>query len=155
MNLLNRSEIDRSFSQIFVRWGAQLLLVAACGCGSGSRGLAPVSGVVTLDGKPLAGGTVSFQPKAPPGSTIAGKGSAAKCDADGRFMLATIDDRPGAVIAEHRVAIWGPNRPQNAASDSAPVSPDMVPAKYNFDSTLTFAVPSEGTDKANFDLTSK
>jgi hypothetical protein len=131
------------------------VLIVCLGCGGPQKPLAPVSGVIKLDGKPLAGGSVFFQPKAPPGSTVAGKGSSGQCDSTGRFQLITLDDKPGAVVAEHKVAVYGPRGKVNAASDSAPIGQEIVPRKYNIETELLFTVPQEGSDQANFDLTSK
>jgi hypothetical protein len=129
------------------------ILIATPGCGDKQKSLAPVSGVVTFNGKPLSGGSVSFQPIAPPGSNIAGKGSGALCDNQGRFQLTTIDGKPGAVVGEHKVRIYGPKTKQIAASDdSSSGSPEIIPRRYNFDTELTFTVPAEGADKADFDL---
>jgi hypothetical protein len=132
-------------------------LIAAAGCGQKAKPLAPVSGLVTFDGKPLAGGGVTFQPIAPPGSIIAGKSSIARCDAEGRFVLVTIDDKPGAIVGEHEVQIFGPKtKPVGRTDDGGGRNPpELIPRRYNFDTELTFTVPPEGTDKANFDLTSK
>jgi len=145
----------RSFALIAL---AAAAIATVIGCGKGSRSLAQVNGVVTLDGKPLSGGSVVFQPVAPPGSVIAGKGSAAFCDAAGRYHLETIDGRAGAVIGEHRVRIYGPK--QKAATPAnidgvTTASAELVPQKYNFNTTLTFTVPNDGTDAANFTLTTK
>jgi len=133
------------------------VLLWACGCGKGPP-LAPVSGLVTLDKKPLAGASVVFQPVAPAGSTIAGKGSAAFCDAEGRFRLETTDGRAGAVIGDHRVRIYGPRKtaPADSKIDGAETSAaEVVPRKYNFETTLTFAVPRDGTSSADFELKTK
>jgi hypothetical protein len=107
---------------------------------------------------PLAEGSVVFQPVAPPGSTIAGKGSVAFCDEDGYFQLETVDGKRGAVLGDHRVRIYGPRKQAPAPSkvdggDGA--APEIVPKKYNFDTKLTFTVTSTGTSEANFDLTTK
>jgi hypothetical protein len=129
------------------------ILIAASGCANDQKPLAPVSGIVTFNGKPLANGSVSFQPIAPPGSNIAGKGSEAMCDENGHFQLQTIEDKPGAVVGEHRVRIFGPKNRQIAPSDdSSSGGAEIIPRRYNFETTLTFTVPPEGTDKANFDL---
>jgi hypothetical protein len=130
-------------------------MLVASGCGEKQKDLADVSGVVTLDGRPLAGGTVRFQPIAPAGSTIAGKGSYATTDSAGKFQLKTIDEKPGAVVADHNVMIYGPQGQTNAAIDDAPRSREIVPRKYNAESTLTFTVPAEGSKEANFELSSK
>jgi hypothetical protein len=133
-------------------------LPVVTGCKDQGRALAPVSGLITLDGKPLAGGSIVCQPLAPPGSVIAGKGSVAFCDADGRFQLETIDGRLGSVVGEHRVRIYGPRNPKASASDGdgggVAVS-ELVPKKYNHYTELTLTVPAEGTTEANFELTKK
>ncbi len=131
------------------------MLLVAAGCGEKQKDLADVSGVVTLDGRPLAGGTVRFQPIAPSGSTIAGKGSYATTDSAGKYQLKTIDEKPGAVVGDHNVMIYGPHAQANAAIDDAPRSREIVPRKYNAETTLTFSVPAEGSTKANFDLSTK
>jgi hypothetical protein len=107
---------------------------------------------------PLAKGSVVFQPVAPPGSTIAGKGSVAFCDEAGHFQLETVDGKRGAVVGDHRVRIYGP-RKQAAASSKVDggdgAAAETVPKKYNFDTKLTFTVAGTGTSEADFDLTTK
>jgi hypothetical protein len=133
-----------------------LILVATSGCSDAQKALAPVSGVVTLDGKPLAGASVRFQPVAPAGETISGKGSYAFCGPDGRFELSTIDDKPGAVVGDHTVRIYGPKAQANSATDEGGRRPpEIVPRRYNSQTELKFTVPSDGTDQANFDLKTK
>lgn len=125
-----------------------------CGCSSGDRALAPVTGKVTLDGKPLSGGGVTFQPIAAAGSTSAGRGSVAYCDGEGNFTLKTIDGHPGAVVGAHRVRIYGPrNKIASADDTSSGATAEIVPAIYNIQSTLTFDVPVDGSDDADFELT--
>ena len=83
--------------------------------GCAGQGLAPVSGRVTLDGKPAANVHVSFQPMATGGNINPGGGSYAIVDEDGRFTLKTVDgDKRGAVVGKHRVEIN--IRPENAPS---------------------------------------
>lgn len=132
-----------------------LLLVAGCDQG---RAIAPVSGLITLDGRPLAGGGIVCQPLAPAGTIIAGKGSIAFCEADGRYQLKTIDGRDGAVVGEHRVRIYGPraqNTPSSDGDKGAVRASEIVPRKYNRDTQLMLTVPAEGTTEANFNLTAK
>jgi hypothetical protein len=134
-----------------------LLPSLVTGC-KARRDIAPVSGVITLDGRPLAGGSIVCQPIAPPGSVIAGKGSGAFCDANGHFELQTLSGQPGAVVGEHRVRIYGARtKPKQASNVDGGSSNDreLVPKKYNRDTTLTLTVPPEGTTEANFTLTSK
>src|SRR6516165_6575723 len=80
------------------------LLVLALGCGGRPR-TAPVSGVVRMDDKPLAGAHVNFQPIASR-DRDPGPGSYGKTDGQGRYTLRLVDpDQPGAVVGEHRVSI--------------------------------------------------
>jgi len=127
----------------------------------------PVSGRVTLDGKPVADAVIFFQPIGGTDGDGAGVGSSAKTDADGRFTLqaSTPNPTPGALIGKHRVRI-GDGKAASAAinPDSDAVNPmgkmqpkapkDTIPAKYNTESTLEFDVPAGGTTNANFDLKS-
>lgn len=134
------------------------LLILVAGCEDNKRSVAPVSGRIMLDGKPLAGGSIVTQPLPPPGSLIAGKGSGAYCDADGRFQLETLDGRAGAIVGEHRVRIYGPRDPKAMASErdgGGTTTREIVPAKYNKNTELTLTVPVEGTSEANFNLTKK
>lgn len=127
------------------------------GCHKSPFALVPVSGTVTMNGQPLANGVVSFQPVATIGDN-AGPGSSGRCDAAGRFTLATqtVENKPGAVVGEHRVLIsmTGPSReiaPDN--DEDVVVVKEQVPIRYNLRSELSFTVPSDGTDQANFELT--
>jgi hypothetical protein len=128
-------------------------LATFAGCGPGIK-VAPVSGVVTLDGKPLANAHLAFQPQAAKGTVNAGTGSYAISDANGAYALRLADtDRPGAVVASHRVEI----NLRNEADDRDPRTrppQKTLPVKYNRDSVLTFEVTAGGADKANFDLVS-
>ena len=75
-------------------FGAVMLLVAS-GCGGNT---VPVSGVVTLDGKPVEGAAVSFTPEKSDGVG----GSYGKTDAQGRYSLKTvIGDKAGAAAGKH------------------------------------------------------
>src|SRR5262249_15423097 len=64
-----RARLLRSFVFVF-------LLIALQGCGG--RTYAPVSGTVTLDGKPLAKAVVTFIPLPEPGSKDAGDSASGK-----------------------------------------------------------------------------
>lgn len=133
-----------------------LALVACAGCNPSPFKLAPVSGVVSLDGQPLAGGIVNFQPIVVGNGVIAGPGSTARTGSDGRYTLSTIRGEPGAVAGKHRVKIYSFNAEtaKRAGSGAAPER-ERVPPRYNYDTTLTFDVPAAGTDKADFSLEAK
>jgi hypothetical protein len=131
-------------------------LLVASGCGSSSKyKLAPVSGTVSLDGQPLSGAAVNFQPSASGDSANVGPGSNAITDDAGHFELNTIHDKVGAVVGSHRVRIYSysPELPSSQDEDSGP-NKERVPERYNYRTQLTFKVPVEGADQANFELTS-
>jgi hypothetical protein len=133
-----------------------VLCLAGCGSGAGYK-LAPVSGKVTLDGQPLAGATVTFQPEASSKEGTAGPGSAAVTDAAGKFVLQTAEAkrRPGAVVGKHTVRLSGVQDQRAPDDDSArPKVKDPVPLRYR-EPGLPFDVPAAGTDKADFQLDSK
>lgn len=122
-------------------------------CGGRPYALAKVSGRVTLDGEPLAGGVVSFQPRSA-GSGAPGPGSTGRLDADGRYALASIDGQPGAVVGTHLVRIYSRSPESAPKSDSdSPGSRERVPARYNYASGLSFTVEPGGSTTADFELT--
>lgn len=131
-------------------------VLGAAGCGKGSgRKVVPVSGRVTIDGKPAPNIAVVFQPVAG-GKEEAGVGSTGVTDAQGRFTLTLTgtEKRPGAVVGRHRVTFSGAAAPRAETDDSAQASPpDPVPARYR-EKPLEFEVPPGGTDQANFNLES-
>jgi hypothetical protein len=133
-------------------------LLLAAGCNSKAK-FAPVSGKVTLDGKPLANATVSFQPIAEEESAIAGVGSTGKTNENGEFALTAATGEKGAVVGKHRVVITKVEE-QGGTGDERPPrggwpQKDKIPSKYNSESKETFDVPSGGTTAANFNLTSQ
>lgn len=74
------------------------------GCGGRPAGYpetAPVSGVVTLDGEPLEGASVSFIP-------AAGRSSSGQTDSSGRYELYYTGRIKGAMLGKHRVSISRP-----------------------------------------------
>lgn len=145
--LPHRSSAGRSVWRACCCAGLALL---AAGCQSPST-LAPVSGRVTLDGKPLAGVAITFQPlrteaSEPVASTL---GSTGVTDADGRYVLRSMTtNSPGAAVGHHKVYI-GPTG--QSANDVAPVSQLQLPVVCS-DGSLGCEVPSQGTTTANFDL---
>lgn len=135
------------------------LLSLSVGCSEGKY--APVSGVVTINGKPYGKAVVSFQPIGTRENPNPGRGSSAYTDENGKFVL-TGDDGPGAVIGKHLVRIM--TRAENleataegGSSDETPlkIPVDPIPPEYNGLSKIEFEVPKGGTDQANFDIKSK
>jgi hypothetical protein len=130
-------------------WAAALAVVIPVGCGgSTSR----VSGVVTLNGQPLEGATVSFTPASGDGGGVGG--STGKTDAQGRYTLRTVvGDATGAAVGKHKVTISlyreNPTNPDQAGTETVPPQ-YSDPAKTE----LSYDVQSGGTDQANFALVS-
>jgi hypothetical protein len=135
-----------------------LLVGSVVGCGgSAEYELAPVAGVVTLDGKPVPYTQVVFVPQGAAGKANPGPGSAATCDDQGRYQLKTVRGEDGAVVGSHSVQIssTGPPRPTSGDTDVGPPRKEAFPARYNTESTLTFDVPADGTTAADFKLTTE
>jgi hypothetical protein len=75
---------------------AGLVLVGGPGCDNGPK-VVPVSGTVTLDGKPVAFGSIRFIPDS-------GRTGFSTLDKDGKFNLMT-DDRVGCPVGRHNVEV--------------------------------------------------
>jgi len=131
-----------------------IVIVAAAsiaGCGQAYK-IAPVSGRITLDGKPLANATVQFYPVAPPG-TDPGPTSIGHTNEDGRYSLALIDGGTlGAMVGKHKVFITVNPKPD--PNDKRPRHYVQVPMRYNRKSELERDVPPGGAE-CDFELTSK
>jgi hypothetical protein len=137
-----------------------VLLLLPLGCGGPHYQLAAVSGHVTMDNKPLANANVAFYP------TTGSEQPAAKgrTDEEGNYKLETFArgrDEDGAVVGESRVEISinaqnaGRKIDPGGKGHSRSENGDLVPAKYNSQTILKFTVPPEGTEQADFPLTSK
>jgi glycine/D-amino acid oxidase-like deaminating enzyme len=135
-----------------------LIVVVALGCGG--RQYASVSGKVTLNGKPLANALVTFQPMAPDGALDAGMGSTGRTNDNGEYALRLSSGDNGARVGRHHVMVTllavkdrDPEDDTRVVRGGPPLL-DTIPARYNSESTLTFEVPSGGSQAGNFDLTS-
>ncbi|MBN2296235.1 MAG: hypothetical protein JXM70_27645 [Pirellulales bacterium] len=75
-----------------------ILIPTLLACGDGRPKRVPVSGIVTIDGKPLTCGFITLKPKdARPSTGNIGK--------DGRFTLTCFEKGDGAVEGTHAVAV--------------------------------------------------
>src|SRR5215467_983540 len=88
--------------------GVLFLLGAVAGCGNGGR--ASVSGKVTVNGKPVTAGLVSFTPIAS-GAKDPGKPAAGEVQKDGTYTLGTESINDGAVAGKHSVRYTPPTMP--------------------------------------------
>ena len=127
------------------------LLVAGCGR---SYSLAPVSGQVTLDNRPLANATVMFVPAAGAPGADPLPTSFGTTDEAGHYSLA-LQNEPktsGAVVGNHKIIISvGAG---GSSTDAKPTFHKNLPARYNRNSELQCEVPAGGRDDANFALKS-
>lgn len=74
------------------------------GCGGGEQlEVAPVTGTVTCNGKPITSGSVSFTPISEEAKGMPGKPAFGDIGSDGTFVLTTYEEGDGAVIGKHRV----------------------------------------------------
>ena len=81
--------------------GTAVLVAISPGCGGDRVKLVPVAGVVTLDGKPLEGATVSFVPA--PGSAVSTSGTDVT-GPNGNFQM-TFKGRAGLAPGKYTVMI--------------------------------------------------
>src|SRR5262249_39992268 len=124
------------------------------GCNPEGYKVAPVSGRVTLDGKPLANAAVVFSPVAGADNKDPGPGSGAKTDADGRYALTIVGKgNRGAVVGKHKVRIT--MYPEGDPTDDRPQRPKPLPPRYSGKNTiLEYDVTASGSRSADFELTS-
>ena len=115
-----------------------VMVMSFAGCGKTGSKIAPVTGRITLDGKPLEKADILFQPDGskPP--------SSGRTIADGRYELAYKRGVMGGTV--------GPNTVRITISSDVVENPPNIPARYNSESELTKEVKS-GPNEFNFDLT--
>lgn len=146
----------RTFPQSFAVFA---LLASVFGCFGESKDYqtAPISGLITLDGKALPGATVKFTPLRASETTInTGPEAIGTTDEDGRYSLISAFNDKGATVGKNQVMISTlktETDPKNLDKVNI-ISKERVPDRYSI-KPLTFDVTKEGSDAANFDLKSK
>ncbi len=132
-----------------------LVMLVAPGCGGGTEGpeLGHVEGTVTLDGSPLEGVQVIFQP-------TDGRPAFGTTDALGNFILAYTPTVPGCKVGTNRVLIGhgeGDAQEDEIEGDNLVQTPGkqppVIPARYNEQSGIEVDV-QPGENSFRFDLTS-
>ncbi len=137
-----------------------LAVTVCCGCQSERFPVAPASGTVTLNGKPLPNAHVLVQPVSQGTTFEIGPESVGLTDAEGRFTLSTIEpERKGAMIGKHRVSVTIPeeeSRYGGGAESGRPAGKPVytIPRRYRLGEALQIEVPPEGTDNLELKLTS-
>jgi hypothetical protein len=110
-----------------------LLLCCGClaGCGTSEFEITQLQGVITLDGQPLPGVYVQFNPD--PEAGTKGPSSFGESDAQGRFTLryalpAQSVNYQGVVVGSHRVTVADMQQEPVPQGEEAP--PSRIPEVY-------------------------
>ena len=127
-----------------------LSLLFLTGCGGSGPEIGHVTGTVTLDGRPVEGAMLFFEP------TTGGRSSTALTDASGKYELKYIGDRMGALIGDHQVRITKSRK--TTYEDNGKIRekgvPEQFPKSANESTTLTAKVVA-GENTFDFPITSK
>jgi hypothetical protein len=91
--------ISRPFAVLFAST-LFLLSMLPTGCGDGRPSRVPISGCVSIDGKPLTAGFVQLIPEKD-------RAAIGKIGSDGRFALTTYDKNDGCVPGKHQAIVIG------------------------------------------------
>jgi hypothetical protein len=132
-----------------------LLAVASCSpslTGCGNQGREAIEGTVTLDGKPLEKGYISFRPQPGTASPSAGADIA-----NGKFSVAS---KGGVLPGKFRVEITASRKTDKKIRDRltgnmVPLEEQYIPARYNEDSKLEAEIGSSNARRLEFAITSK
>jgi hypothetical protein len=134
----------RIYTPLVGLFALSLLILAGCG----SDQLAEITGKVTLDGQPLAGAEVNFEPVDP---TIGTTGTGYTQPPDGSYKIFYPGDKEGAPAGEYKVWIAGGEIEDEEGGGSA----TKVPGKYSLEnSPLTATVEAGKANVFDWELTS-
>ena len=149
-----------------------IAILSFAGCGDSS--IAPVSGKVTVGGKPVEGIRLVFSPILAEGQKDAGPWSSGLTDATGEYSLETRYKDNGAVVGQHTVAFVydgadkisiyrellreakadrdqaGMDAAKKLIADYEATQKSRPKAAGNY--SEKFEVPTDGTTEANFEL---
>jgi hypothetical protein len=139
------------------RLALPLTLLLMAGCGGNTTPVdtlprQPVSGSVTLDGKPLSEGKIQFDP------ADEGKGPTAVAVGDIKDGKFTIEKAQGPVPGKYKVSISSRPSTHIGSGDmpgTAPKQePEKIPPKFNTQTTLTKEITT-GANNFDFPVVSK
>ncbi|MFC1597648.1 carboxypeptidase regulatory-like domain-containing protein [Planctomycetota bacterium] len=125
-----------------VACGSLIVFLLATGCGDGGPERGNVTGKVTLDGKPLEGADLEFQP-------TEGSPSYGTTNPDGKYKLMYTRDKKGAMVGEHTVRITTSTTATDENGNEIRV-PQQVPPEYSREGVVKEVKP--GRNKFDFDL---
>ena len=117
--------------------GCIFCLAIGCGGPDDEPELGTVSGVVTMEGKPLSGVWIGFAPEL-------GRSSMGMTDKEGRYELNYLPEKKGAKVGKHKVAITTPS--EDEFGGQVRNFRERIPARYNSLSSLTADVKSGHND---------
>jgi len=150
--------------------------ISLIGCSGKGYKLAPVSGKVTADGKPVANIRVVFAPRRPEeGKAVSGPWSSGRTNEQGEYTLLTRYDEKGAVVGINDVSFayddMDPDTYEDLQDELAGarngedkeeferIKKQVAEAKKllqrpasSEELTQEFEVPSGGTTEANFEI---
>lgn len=124
------------------------LLISTLGCSRHGQETAHVRGQVTLDGRPLTSGGVSFTP-------AAGRSAGGAIGPDGMYTLSTYSKSDGAIVGKHKVAVCPSG---GGEDDPAPTFQELaIPSRYHNGQTsgLEFEVIAGKDNVIDLSLSSK
>lgn len=139
---MTRIEARLAFERTLAASALAILAIGGCGGPADSFTRFPAEGSVMLDGQPLKAGTITFI------AQQEGASSSAEI-ADGAFRL---DDDDGLSPGPYRVEVYSiqpTGRKVPTADDPNTMideTTNLVPRRYNVQSTLTTNVPPEGPE---------
>ena len=130
---------------------ALALFALSCGCSSApddGPDLYPAEGLVLLDGEPVEGATVVFNPK------DGRRGATGQTDAGGRFEMYYIGTK-GSPAGLSQVVISTRGDKYDEYGGTVGVTPEKIPDRYRGNSELTADVRTDGENSFLFELTSE
>jgi hypothetical protein len=131
-------------------------MFVGCGGGADQPDTVPVSGTITVEGKPLEGAQVSFLGE---GASRAAMGTT---DAAGKYQLTTFEENDGAIVGKHTVSITKSRDTSGASAENPDASYDELmggggapkpkEGEFTSKSGLDATVTADGPNEIDFDL---
>lgn len=124
-----------------------LLATTLAGCGGAAAdGTVPLAGKVNYDGQPIEKGIISFVP-------TDGQGATAGAPIVNGAYATNITPGPKQVqVFSEKVIGKKPRSESDPTGEQVDDVQQIIPAKYNAQTTLTFTVPPGGNKTADFTL---
>jgi len=146
---------NRSSRGLYAHLALALLFLVFSGCGGERRELAPITGKVLYQGKPLPFGGIMFQ-------SSSGQPATAVIQSDGSFEMKTHGEGTGVVVGHNKVRITcntsqDTNRKSVSAGVELALGRQLIPRRYGsfHTSKLEVDIKPDHNDPLLFELTSK